>query len=144
MKKTFIILSLCGVIAACSNNKSDQNVSNETTAPADQTAKSAETATNTNASSTGTTGLSNANSKGAQLIASSDCLGCHKEQEKLVGPAYKDVAAKYPPTEGNIDKLAKKVISGGSGVWGEVPMTPHPNLALNDAKEMVKYILSLN
>ena len=144
MKKLAIIVSLCAVIAACSNNKADQNVNNETTAPADQAAKSAETATNTNASSTGTTGLSNSNSKGAQLIAASDCLGCHKEQEKLVGPAYKDVAAKYPPTEENINKLANKVIAGGSGVWGDVPMTPHPNLALNDAKEMVKYILSLN
>lgn len=143
MKKTFIILGLCTVIAACSNNKSDQNVNNETTAPADQTTKSAETTANSNASSTGTTGLSNASSKGAQLISSSDCLGCHKEQEKLVGPGYKEVAAKYPATEENIDKLANKIITGGSGVWGSVPMTPHPNLALNDAKEMVKYILSL-
>ncbi|MGI4730113.1 MAG: c-type cytochrome [Janthinobacterium lividum] len=143
MKKTFIILALCTIIAACSNNKTDQNVSNETTAPADQTAKSAETTSNTNASSTGTTALSDASSKGAQLIASSDCLGCHKEQEKLVGPAYKDVAAKYASNDENIDKLAKKVIAGGSGVWGEVPMTPHPNLALGDAKEMVKYILSI-
>lgn len=141
MKKTFIILSLCGVIAACSNNKAEKNASTDTTV-ADQSIKSAETATNTDATKTGS--ASAANSKGAQLLAASDCLGCHKEQEKLVGPAYKDVAAKYPPTQENIDKLAKKVISGGSGVWGEVPMTPHPNLALNDAKEMVKYILSLN
>lgn len=141
MKKTFIILSLCGIIAACSNNKAEQNSSTDTTA-ADQSIKSAETATNSDQAKTGT--ASAANSKGAQLIAASDCLGCHKEQEKLVGPAYKDVAAKYPPTEENINKLANKVITGGSGVWGEIPMTPHPNLALNDAKEMVKYILSLN
>ncbi len=141
MKKTLIIISLCGIIAACSNNKAGQNANTDTTA-ADQSIKSAETATNTDQGKTGA--ASAADSKGAQLIASSDCLGCHKEQEKLVGPAYKDVAAKYPPTEENIDKLAKKVIAGGSGVWGEVPMTPHPNLALNDAKEMVKYILSLN
>lgn len=141
MKKITIILSLCTIIAACSNNKAEKNASTDTTA-ADQSIKSAETATNTDQGKTGT--ASAASSKGAQLIAASDCLGCHKEQEKLVGPAYKDVAAKYPPTQENIDKLAKKVISGGSGVWGEVPMTPHPNLALNDAKEMVKYILSLN
>lgn len=134
MKKIAIIFSLCAVIAACSNEKSGQDTSTAST----------ETATNSTAAPAASTSIANSSAKGAQLIAASDCLGCHKEQEKLVGPAYKEVAAKYPPTEENIDKLAKKVISGGSGVWGEVPMTPHPNLALADAKEMVKYILSLN
>lgn len=130
MKKIAIIFSLCAVIAACSNDKPGQ----------DSSTASNETATN---QTIGAAPAENTSSKGAQLLASSDCLGCHKEQEKLVGPAYKDVAAKYPATEENIDKLANKVITGGSGVWGSVPMSAHPNLALNDAKEMVKYILSL-
>ncbi len=130
MKKIAIIFSLCAVIAACSNDKPGQ----------DSSTASNETATN---QTVAVAPAESTSSKGAQLLASSDCLGCHKEQEKLVGPAYKDVAAKYPATEENIDKLANKVITGGSGVWGSVPMSAHPNLALNDAKEMVKYILSI-
>lgn len=144
MKKIAIILGLCTMIAACSSNKSDQNAGNDSATATNQTATNA-TKTGTDSSKVGIDSNSGAttSSKGAQLLASSDCLGCHKEQEKLVGPAYKEVAAKYPATEENIDKLANKVITGGSGVWGSVPMSAHPNLALNDAKEMVKYILSL-
>ncbi|RYY30360.1 MAG: c-type cytochrome [Sphingobacteriaceae bacterium] len=133
MKKLAIIISLCAVIAACSNEKPGQ----------DSSMASNETATNSADATASTAATSDPSSKGAQLLASSDCLGCHKEQDKLVGPAYKDVAAKYPDNEENVDKLAKKIIAGGSGVWGEVPMSAHPNLALNDAKEMVKYILTI-
>lgn len=81
--------------------------------------------------------------KGLALIAKSDCLTCHKVAEKAIGPAYKDVAAKYPDTEENIAKLATTIINGSSGVWGEVPMTAHPTLSEADAKAMVKYILLL-
>ncbi|WP_295128343.1 c-type cytochrome [uncultured Chitinophaga sp.] len=81
-------------------------------------------------------------SKGETLIASKDCLTCHKVDLKLVGPAYIDVAKKYPATEENIAMLADKIIKGGTGNWGEVPMTPHPDVPLEDAKEMAKYILS--
>ena len=83
-------------------------------------------------------------SKGKNLIAKSDCLACHKDDTKLVGPAYIDVAKKYPPTEANIAKLADKIIKGGAGAWGQIPMSPHPGVPQNDAREMVKYILSLN
>lgn len=81
-------------------------------------------------------------SKGETLIAAKDCLTCHKVELKLVGPAYIDVAKKYPATEENIAMLADKIIKGGTGNWGEVPMTPHPDIPVDDAKEMVKYILS--
>lgn len=81
--------------------------------------------------------------KAIELIAGSDCLTCHKVDEKVNGPSYRDVAAKYPSTDENIEMLSKKVIEGGSGVWGAMAMTPHPSLAPEDAKEMVKYILSL-
>jgi len=60
-----------------------------------------------------------------------------------VGPAYQDVANKYTASPAVIDTLANKVIKGGSGHWGDVPMSPHPALAMDDAREMVKYILSL-
>jgi cytochrome c len=82
-------------------------------------------------------------SKGKNLIAKSDCLACHKDDVKLLGPAYVDVAKKYEPTDANIAKLADKIIKGGAGVWGEIPMSPHAGLSQSDAKEMVKYILSL-
>lgn len=82
-------------------------------------------------------------SKGAALIEQKDCKTCHKVDTKLVGPGYKEVAQKYEATEANIEMLAGKVISGGSGNWGEVAMTPHADLSKDDAKEMVKYILTL-
>ncbi|MFT2008339.1 c-type cytochrome [Pontibacter sp. 13R65] len=80
---------------------------------------------------------------GAKLIAQSDCLACHKEKEKLVGPAYDAVAKKYEFNDKNVDYLAGKIKTGGKGVWGEIPMSPHPDLKDDDAKEMARYILSL-
>ncbi len=79
--------------------------------------------------------------KARALIAGSDCFACHKEKEKLVGPAYAAIAKKY--TEKDIPQLAKKVIEGGSGVWGDIPMTPHPGMEKADAEAMIKYILSI-
>lgn len=79
--------------------------------------------------------------EGKTLIAGMDCLTCHKEDAKLVGPSYKEVAAKY--TDADIDKLADKIINGGVGVWGQVPMTPHAGLSKENAKKMVEYILTL-
>ena len=81
--------------------------------------------------------------QGMQLISKADCLSCHKVDMKIVGPAYKDVAKKYPATAANYAKLAKKIIDGGSGDWGSVAMSPHPSLAPADAKKMAEYILSL-
>jgi len=81
--------------------------------------------------------------KGKALMDEQDCKTCHKEDMKLVGPAYKDIAKKYESNDKNIETLADKIISGGSGNWGEVAMVPHPSLQKEDAKEMVKYILSL-
>jgi cytochrome c len=81
--------------------------------------------------------------EGKALFLKMDCLTCHKLDTKVVGPAYYDVAKKYPPTEANYELLANKVISGGSGVWGQVAMAPHPTLTHADAKKIVEYILSL-
>ncbi len=76
--------------------------------------------------------------------SSNNCLTCHKVDEKVTGPAYRDVANKYAGLPDTIvEHLAKKVISGGSGVWGEVLMTPHQDLSLEDAEKMVRYILLL-
>jgi cytochrome c len=80
---------------------------------------------------------------GKALIAASDCLTCHKEHEKIIGPAYADVAKKYKNTDENVAMLVSKVIAGGQGNWGEIPMSAHPNLSNEDAEAMVKYILSI-
>jgi cytochrome c len=83
--------------------------------------------------------------KGLALIAKSDCLTCHKVGEASTGPAYKDVAAKYAnAADTTIERLANTIIAGGSGHWGAVPMTPHPTVSVEDAKQMVKYVLLLN
>jgi len=81
--------------------------------------------------------------KGLALVAGSDCLTCHKTSEKNIGPAYKDVAAKYENTEANIKMLAAKVMKGGSGNWGAIPMSPHPQLKQEDLEAMIKYVLLL-
>lgn len=81
--------------------------------------------------------------KGLAKLKTSDCTSCHMVERKIVGPSYADVAAKYENSEENIDMLAKKVIEGGVGVWGEIPMPPHPTLSMEDAKDMVSYVLLL-
>lgn len=81
--------------------------------------------------------------KGLEKVKGSDCTSCHMVERKIVGPSYADVAAKYESTEENITMLAQKVIAGGVGVWGEVPMPAHPGLTEEDAKDMVRYVLLL-
>ncbi len=127
MKKYYVAIALLAIMSACGNNSSDKKDEKAAT-PA-----------------TVSTDLS-ANpdyQKGLELVAKSDCLTCHKVSEKVTGPAYKDVAAKYEATDANIAMLASKVIKGGSGNWGAIPMTPHATLSEADAKQMVKYILLL-
>lgn len=79
--------------------------------------------------------------EGLALIEGADCLTCHKMDSKLVGPSYQDVAAKY--TVADIPVLAKKIIEGGKGVWGEVPMSAHAGMSSQNAEKMVSYILTL-
>jgi cytochrome c len=80
---------------------------------------------------------------GSALIEGSDCRTCHKNDAKLIGPSYKDVAKKYPNTPENVKMLAEKIIQGGQGNWGEIPMAAHPGVSQADAEAMVKYILTL-
>jgi cytochrome c len=80
--------------------------------------------------------------KALELIGSKGCTACHAIDKKLIGPAYIDVSKKYEATEAIIDTLAHKVINGGKGVWGEVPMTAN-NVTPEEAKMVVTYILSL-
>jgi cytochrome c len=81
--------------------------------------------------------------KGEVLIGYSDCYICHKKDERSVGPAFEDIAKRYPVNKVYIEMLAQKVIIGGSGSWGSAVMDPHPKLSDEDAKMMVTYILSM-
>ncbi|MEX6690099.1 cytochrome C [Danxiaibacter flavus] len=81
--------------------------------------------------------------KGEVLISYLDCYICHKKDERSVGPAFTDVAKRYPANKVFIEMLAQKVIVGGSGGWGSAVMDAHPKLSFEDAKTMVSYVLSL-
>ncbi|MCB0776160.1 MAG: c-type cytochrome [Chitinophagaceae bacterium] len=82
--------------------------------------------------------------KGLALVGSNDCLTCHRVDELLTGPSYRDIANKYGSMSDTIiSHLAGKIIAGGNGVWGDVFMTPHAGLSKEDAEAMVEYILLL-
>jgi cytochrome c551/c552 len=72
-----------------------------------------------------------------------DCKTCHKIAEKSIGPAFTEVAKKYPNNKASMDHLINKVKEGGSGVWGDVSMPAHPALKTTEAKQIISWILSL-
>jgi cytochrome c len=76
------------------------------------------------------------------LATSKNCMACHAVDKKLVGPSFKDVAKKYAGDKTAADKLAAKVIKGGSGVWGPVPMPANPQVSEADAKKLVAWVLA--
>jgi cytochrome c len=78
-----------------------------------------------------------------KLAQSKNCLACHSVDKKVVGPAYKDIAAKYKDDKDAEAKLAKKVMAGGTGVWGQIPMPPNPQVSDAEAKTLVKWILAM-
>ena len=131
MKKTFVIFGLALMVAACNSNSNKGASDSTATTPA----------ATTSAPATGSSAA--ADTAGLALIKKNDCLTCHKVDQKVVGPAYQDVAKKYTASPAVIDTLANKVIKGGSGNWGSIAMSPHPALSETDAQEMIKYILSL-
>lgn len=129
MKKIFLSITVSALLLSCGGKKTGGD-----NKPADGNKEA------------GTTDLSSNPDykKGLALIAKSDCLTCHKVDEAVTGPAYRDVANKYASMPDTIvTHLAHKIITGGKGNWGEVFMTPHPNVAQEDAEAMVKYILLL-
>lgn len=77
-----------------------------------------------------------------QLATAKNCMACHAIDKKLVGPSYKDVAAKYAGQKDAADKLAAKVIKGGSGVWGPVPMPANAQVSPDEAKKLATWILA--
>jgi cytochrome c len=78
----------------------------------------------------------------ADLAQKKNSMACHAIDKKLVGPSYKDVAAKYAGQKDAVDKLSQKVVKGGSGAWGAVPMPANPQVTEAEAKQLVGWILT--
>jgi len=78
----------------------------------------------------------------ADLAKAKNCMACHAVDKKLVGPAYKDVAAKYAGQKDAEDKLVQKVLKGGAGVWGQIAMPPNTQVTEAEAHTLVKWVLS--
>jgi cytochrome c len=83
------------------------------------------------------------NAAGKALMMSLDCAACHKVSEKSVGPAFTEVAKKYPNNAASTAHLTKKIANGGHGVWGDVDMPAHPALKAADSKKIIDWIYSL-
>lgn len=121
MKKILLAGTLGLMIVSCSKKENTAEVaSSSETAAVSERAKS--------------------NLSGDQIMETLDCSGCHSVNERMIGPSYKEIAGKY--SEKDTELLASKIIEGGSGVWGSVPMAAHPQVSKEDAKKMVEYILS--
>jgi cytochrome c len=123
MKKAFLLFAIAGVFAACggSSDKTDTTEKKEEAKTPDDPAYT----------------------EGMTLVANGGCPTCHKIDEASTGPEYRKVAEKYANTPENISMLTGKIIKGGSGNWGTIPMTPHPDISPENAAKMVKYILML-
>jgi cytochrome c len=131
MKKSILMIAaLCMGLAACHSNSNSSGSSDTSIS------KPGAVAGDTSVNNVVPAGAAN----GAGLMAASDCNTCHKADIKIVGPAFKDIAAKY--TQADADRLTEKVIKGGSGLWGSAAMNPHPALKKEDVKAMVNYILA--
>lgn len=129
MKKIVLFFSVLSMLAACGNSGGEGDAKNSDTSKpsANEPPKDPEA------------------EKGLQLVAKSDCFQCHKVSEPFQGsPPYEAIAERYKDDDPAVlDTLSQKIIKGGSGRWGTVPMIPHPDLSPDDAKTMVKYVLSL-
>ena len=130
MKRIIFPVAFMFILAACGGG-GEQGADGESTAPASMVQKA------------GDEHASNPDYiNGKALIEREDCLTCHTEKEKIIGPTYLEVAQKYAGADAaQIDTMAMRIINGSTGIWGEVPMTPHPNLGMEEARQMVRYVL---
>ena len=128
MKKIITLFLITGSIYACNSGSN-------------------ETKTDTTEAAAVTSGKDVADSpefkKGLDLVMNNDCATCHKVDEKVMGPGFREIANKYTNNSNNIDMLAHKIMSGGSGNWGNIPMVAHPGISVEDAKSMATYVLLL-
>lgn len=135
MKRTILAATLLALISSCGSGDSKK---------ADDK-QGATTSTTTETKPADDISSNPVYQKGLAIVSDSKnlCLTCHKIEEKVQGPAYRDVANKYENTDEVVKKLAAKVKNGGSGVWGEIPMPPNAAISPEDAEAAVRYILLL-
>ncbi len=151
MKKVFLALAIATACYACGGGASTESTTpvsnNDSNANSQIGAESATPASpapaDTTAAAPAPATAAAGGKDGKALIEASDCRTCHLDKDKLIGPSYIEVAKKYPNTDANVKLLSSKVMAGGTGVWGQIPMVAHPNLSAEDAEAMVKYILSM-
>ena len=135
--KTLLLISLSAALSGCEPETPGQQA--QTPAAVTPPAASAPAAAPAVAAAPAT-----AMSGELQLAQTHKCMACHTLDKRLVGPAWKDVAAKYRGQKGAEARLIEKVATGGSGVWGPVPMPPNsPQVSQNDIRTLVRFILSL-
>ena len=127
MKKYLMICGIAAVVVACNKKEANPNMDSNVMLeePVVKVVDSAAAGKH----------------EGLALIEGADCLTCHKDDVRVVGPSYQEVADTY--TDGDLDMLADKIIEGGKGNWGEIPMTPHAGMSKENAKKMVEYIMTL-
>jgi cytochrome c len=128
MKTIFSIFAIALILTACGSKKTETD--KEDFGAPDESSKTE-------------AGGGDAIAQGEALVNASDCKTCHSKDNKIVGPSHTDVAKKYDFTEANVKMLANKIITGGSGNWGDLPMTAH-DIPMADAEKMARYVLSLD
>lgn len=79
----------------------------------------------------------------AELAQKKSCLACHAADKKIIGPSYKDVAAKYAAQKDAVAYLAGKIQKGGAGVWGPVPMPANPQVNADEAKQLATWVMTI-
>jgi len=119
MKKIIISIAALALFVACGGNDSKEKTKTETTDITQHPDYQ----------------------NGLAIEVKLDCATCHRVEEKVQGPSYREIANKYAGSDTAIDYMAKKIIRGGGGVWGEIMMAPHPSLSEEDAKTLARYIL---
>ena len=134
MKKIYCLMFAAAVFITACNSGTEETETTESTGTTETPAE------------TGGADLSSnpVYQAGLAIEVKQDCATCHKVDTKIIGPSYREIANKYAPAaDTTVDRLASKIIAGGTGVWGPDIMTPHPNLSEADAKSLVHYILLL-
>ncbi len=139
MKKIFFCIAIIGTISlgltSCGGSKKEQAKEEEKSEDAYDDSDIAEPESESSVDLI---------AQGQTLVDASDCKTCHHPTNKIIGPAHMEVAKKYEFTKANVSLLAGKIINGGSGVWGDIPMSPHTDISKGDAEKMAMYVLSLD
>lgn len=135
MKKLFVLITLVGLatvsLTSCGSKEKEKTEEKDAYDDSEASAPPKESSADLIA-------------QGQALVDASDCKTCHHPTNKIIGPSHTDVAKKYEFTKANVSMLADKIKNGGSGVWGEIPMSPHADLSTADAEKMAMYVLSLD